>query len=65
MTNLVVTNINSQGFADAFAKVKAKTNNKNPINSSDVSLDDQLKNFEAASFSDDDDKALCEDLLSI
>jgi len=65
MTNLDVTNINSQGFSDAYAKVKDKSNIKNPINSSDASLDDQLKKFEAASFSDDDDKALCEDLLSI
>ena len=65
MADLNVTNINSQGFSDAFEKVKTKYTNKNPINSSDVSLDDQLKNFKDASFSNEDDQALYEDLLSI
>jgi hypothetical protein len=65
MADLSVTNINPEGFCDAFEKVKSKPGNKSPINSSDVSLDDQLKNFKDASFTNEDDQALYEDLLSV
>ena len=65
MTNLDVMNMKPGEFAVAYQKVKAMTSKKKPINSSDLSLKTQLKNFKAASFSDKDFLALHRDLISV
>ena len=63
MTNLDVMNMKPGEFAAAYNRIKIPE--KKPINTSDISLEEQLKNFEAASFSDEDFLALHKDILSI
>ena len=65
MTNLEVANSKVEDFIAIFEKAKANKTEKKPINSSATTLDAQLKSFEGTSFSDDDAKALHEDLLTI
>jgi hypothetical protein len=65
MNNLDVINMKPGEFYAAYEKVKSVNFKKRPINSSAISLEEQLKRFEAASFSDDDSQTLHEDLLSI
>jgi len=66
MTNLDVANMKEGEFSSIYEKVKAvEYNEKKPINSSNVSLGDQLTNFKTSSFSAQDNHALYEDLLSM
>ena len=65
MTNLDVAKMNPGEFMAAYEKVKTVSTEKKPINSSAVSLEEQLNRFEASSFSDEDDRVLHEDLLSL
>ena len=65
MTNLDVADMKPGEFMAAYEKVKLISTEKKPINSSVVSLEEQLNRFEAFSFSDEDDRALHEDMLSI
>jgi len=65
MTNLDVAKMNPEEFMAAYEKVKAISAEKKPINSSAISLEEQLNRFEAASFSDEDNRVLHEDLLSL
>jgi len=65
MTNLDVAKMPPGEFMVAYEKVKAVDAEKKLINSSAISLEEQLKRFEAASFSDEDSQVLHEDLLSL
>jgi hypothetical protein len=65
MTNIDVINMKPGEFYAAYERTKTVNVEKKPINSATISLEEQLKRFEAASFSDDDFRALHEDLLSI
>jgi len=65
MTNLDVINMKPGEFSNAYEEAKAKMPGKKPFNTADIPLNLQLERFEAASFSDDDDHALDEDLLYI
>ena len=65
MNNLDIAGMGADAFSAAYEKVKAAAPEKKPINSSTVSLEDQIKNFKNAAFSEQDDNALREDLLSI
>jgi hypothetical protein len=65
MTNLEVAGMKPGEFSAAYEKVKTANFEKRPINCATASLDNQLENFEASSFSDEDFQALHEDLLSI
>jgi len=65
MNNIDVARMSTDDFMAAYEEAKAAITEKQPINSSDISLDDQLKNFENRSFSDEENLALHEDALSI
>jgi hypothetical protein len=65
MNNVDVINMKPGEFFAAYEKVKAVKVEKKPINSAPISLEEQLRRFEAASFSDNDFQALHEDLLAI
>ena len=65
MTNLDVINMKPGEFLAAYEEAKAKRFEKKPFNTSDIPLEVQLERFEAASFSDDDDRALDKDLRYI
>ena len=64
MTNLDVMNLKPGEFAAAYEKAKAGKPEKRPFNTA-ISLNEQLKRFETASFTTDDDRALDEDLRFI
>jgi len=64
MTNLDIIN-NPGTFVETYEKAKAVNREKKPINSSSIPLGEQLRDFEAASFSDEDARALHEDLMSL
>jgi hypothetical protein len=64
MTNIDVMNLKPGEFAAAYEKAKAGRPEKKPFNTS-IPLDEQIKRFEAASFTADDDRALDEDLRFI
>jgi len=63
MNNLDIANAGE--FYAAYEEIKAATYDKSPINSSAISLENQIQNFKNAVFSEQDDHALSEDLLSI
>jgi hypothetical protein len=65
MTNLDVYGKKPGKFVAAYEKAKASRQEKKPFNTSKLSLNDQLKNFQKTSFSDEDIKALHEDMLSV
>jgi len=65
MTNLDVYNMKPGEFAAAYEKAKANRPEKKPFNTSKLSLDEQLENFQNTSFSDEDIIALHEDMLSV
>jgi hypothetical protein len=65
MTNLDVMNMKPGEFAAAYEKAKASKLGKNPFNTSDIPLNVQLEKFEAASFTEEDDRALDVDLCYI
>jgi HD superfamily phosphodiesterase len=64
MTNLTVAGMSADDFWAEYQKVNANHEKKAPFNTG-IPLEEQLKKFEAASFSEEDDKALHEDILSI
>ena len=65
MNNLDVAKMNTKDFMAEYEKVKNIGSEKKPINSSSISLKEQLKKFKDSTFSEQDDKALYEDLLSV
>jgi hypothetical protein len=65
MNNLDIADMGADAFSAAYEKIKAAAPEKSPINSSTISLEDQINNFKNAAFSEQDDQALSEDLLSI
>jgi len=65
MNNLDIASLGAGAFSAAYEKVKAEVPEKSPINSSAVSLEDQINNFKNAAFSEQDEQTLSEDLLSI
>jgi len=65
MTNLDVFNMKPGEFLAAYREAKAKRLDKKPFNTADIPLNVQLERFESASFSDDDNRALDEDLRYI
>ena len=65
MTNLDVINMNPGEFSAAYEKAKALRSEKKPFNTADIPLSLQIERFEAASFSDEEYRALDEDLLGI
>jgi len=65
MTNVDVVNMKPGEFLAAYEEAKAKRLGKKPFNTADIPLNLQIERFEAASFNDDEDRALDEDLLYI
>jgi hypothetical protein len=65
MINLDFVNMKPGEFTAAYEKAKAARVEKKPFNTAEIPLPVQLERFEAASFSDDDDRALDEDLQYI
>ncbi|MCL2215177.1 MAG: hypothetical protein FWC06_08225 [Treponema sp.] len=65
MNNLDIANLSDDGFLDAYKKIKAENQLKNPINSSSLSLDSQLERFKASFFTEEETRALHEDALSV
>jgi len=65
MTNLDVYDMKPGEFVDAYEKAKANRQEKEPFNTSKLSLDEQLENFQKTSFSNEDINALHEDMLSV
>jgi hypothetical protein len=65
MTNIDVMNMKPGEFAAAYGKAKAGKLGKKPFNTAEIPLNVQLERFEAASFTEDDDRALDEDLRYI
>jgi len=65
MTNLDVINLKPGEFKAAYEKAKASKLGKKPFNTAEIPLNEQLKRFETASFTEADNRALDEDLRCI
>ena len=64
MTNLEIMASQPEVVMAAYEAAKANITEKKHINTG-ISLNEQLKNFEATSFTDEEVRALHEDLLSV
>jgi hypothetical protein len=64
MTNLDVMN-KPEEFVVAYEKAKASKSERKPFNTANYTLPQQLKRFEKASFTEEEDRALDKDLLFI
>jgi len=62
MTNLDVMN-KPGDFVAAYEKIKILESEKKPFNTAQYTLSQQLERFEKASFTEEEDRALDEDLL--
>ena len=65
MTNLDIMNMTEDEFYEAYKKAKSAKQDKKPINSSSLSLGEQLESFEKHTFTDEESQALHEDMLSV
>jgi len=65
MTNVDVMNMKPGEFMAVYKESKAKRLEKKPFNTADIPLNLQIERFEAASFNDDENRALDEDLQYI
>ena len=64
LTNLEISK-QPGAFIAAYEKAKAEEAEMNRFNTAKISLTDQITRFDASSFSDEDNKALDEDLTYI
>ena len=64
MTNLDIMK-DPENFIVAYEKAKASKKVKKPFNTAKITFSKQLKKFEKTSFTEEDDRALDEDLTYI
>jgi len=65
MTNLDTMKMTEDEFYEAYKKVNAEKYDKKPINSSNLSLEDQLEKYKTRSFGEEETRALHEDAISV
>ena len=65
MTNLDIMKMTENEFYEAYKKANAEKYDKKPINSSNLTLQEQLERFGSHSFTDEESQALHEDMLSV
>ena len=65
MTNLDIMNMTENDFLAAYEKAKSAKQDKKPINSSNLTLQEQLERFEKHFFTDEESQVLHEDMLSV
>ena len=65
MTNLDIMKMTENEFYEAYKKANAEKYDKKPINSSNLTLQEQLDRYKTSSFSEEETKALHEDAISV